>query len=251
MHEVGADAVAGGRRIAMWSGPRNLSTAMMRSFGNRADCAGVADEPFYAAYLALTGKAHPLRAEVLASQPQDWREVARACAGAAAPAGGIVYQKHMTHHMLPEIGLDWMDALDHAFLIRAPERVVASYAAKREEVEAGDLGFDRQAELFDRVAQRAGVAPPVIDAEDVRADPEGVLRRLCAALGLAFDPGMLAWPAGPRASDGVWAAHWYGSVNASTGFALPEPAPPPLPDAMRALAEAVRPAYERLRVWAL
>ena len=115
----------------------------------------------------------------------------------------------MTHHMLPEFGLDWMDAVDHAFLIRAPERVVASYAAKREEVTLEDLGFVRQAELFDRVAERAGTAPPVIDAEAVRADPEGVLRRLCAALGLGFDAGMLAWPAGPRASDGVWAAHWY------------------------------------------
>ena len=128
-----------------------------------------------------------MRAEVLASQPQDWRAVARACATGEVPPGRILYQKHMTHHMLPEFGLDWMDALDHAFLIRAPERVVASYAARREEVTLEDLGFDRQAELFDRVAQRAGTAPPVVDAEAVRADPAGVLRRLCAALGLAFD----------------------------------------------------------------
>ena len=125
--------MAEGRRIAMWSGPRNLSTAMMRSFGNRADCAGVRDEPFYAAYLALSGKDHPMRAEVLASQPQDWRAVARACATEPVPPARILYQKHMTHHMLPAIGLDWMDAVDHAFLIRAPERVVASYAARREE----------------------------------------------------------------------------------------------------------------------
>jgi hypothetical protein len=232
----------------MWSGPRNLSTAMMRSFGNRADCAAVWDEPFYAAYLARTGKDHPMRAEVLASQPQDWRAVARACATGDVPPGRILYQKHMTHHMLPSFGRDWMDALDHAFLIRAPERVAASYAARREEVTLEDLGFERQAELFDRVAQRAGAAPPVIDAEAVRADPEGVLRRLCSALGLAFDPGMLAWPAGPRASDGAWAAHWYGAVNASTGFAPPEPAPPPLAGRMRAIADAARPDYDRLHV---
>jgi hypothetical protein len=235
----------------MWSGPRNLSTAMMRSFGNRADCAAVMDEPFYAAYLALSGKEHPMRAEVLASRPRDWRAVARDCAGVAVPPGRIVYQKQMTHHMLPEIGLGWMDGLEHAFLIRAPERVVASYAAKREEVAVGDLGFDRQAELFDRVAQKSGVAPPVIDAEAVRADPAGVLGRLCPALGLEFDAGMLAWPAGPRASDGVWAAHWYGAVNASTGFAPPEPEPPPLSGPMRAVAEAARPDYDRLRVHAL
>jgi hypothetical protein len=187
----------------MWSGPRNLSTAMMRSFGNRADCGAVMDEPFYAAYLARTGKDHPMRSEVLASQPQDWRTVAHACATGAVPPGCILYQKHMTHHMLPEFELDWMDAVDHAFLIRAPERVVASYVARREEVTPDDLGFDRQAELFDRVAQHAGTAPPVVDAEAVRADPAGVLRRLCTALGLAFDARMLAWPAGPRPSDGV------------------------------------------------
>ena len=203
-----SSTVAEGRRIAVWSGPRNLSTAMMRSFGNRADCAGVMDEPFYAAYLAASGKEHPMRDAVLASQPRDWRAVARACATAAVPAGGILYQKQMTHHMLPGFGL---------FLVRAPQRVVASYAARREEVTAADLGFERQAELFDRVAERSGAAPPVIDAEAVRADPEGVLGRLCAALGLGFDPGMLAWPAGRRASDGVWGAHWYGAVVASAG----------------------------------
>jgi hypothetical protein len=246
-----SSTVAEGRRIAMWSGPRNLSTAMMRSFGNRADCVGVIDEPFYAAYLAASGAKHPMREEVLASQPQDWRVVARACAGVAAPAGRMVYQKHMTHHMLPGVGLDWMDGLDHAFLIRAPERVVASYAARREAVTAADLGFARQAELFDRVAERSGAAPPVIDAEAVRADPEGVLRRLCAALGLAFDPAMLAWPAGPRASDGVWWAHWYAAVAGSTGFAAPEPEPPPLSGRTRDVAETGRADYERLRVYAL
>jgi hypothetical protein len=235
----------------MWSGPRNLSTAMMRSFGNRADCAGVVDEPFYAAYLAASGVDHPMRAEVLASQPQDWRAVARACATAAVPAGRIVYQKQITHHMLPGFGLDWMDGLTHVFLIRAPERVVASYAARREEVALDDLGFARQAELFDRVAERSGTAPPVIDAEAVRADPEGALRRLCTALGLEFDPGMLAWPAGPRASDGVWAAHWYASVIASTGFTAPDPEPPPLAGRMRDIAEAGRADYERLRACAL
>jgi hypothetical protein len=235
----------------MWSGPRNLSTAMMRSFGNRADCAAVIDEPFYAAFLEASGKPHPMRAEVLASQPRDWRTVARACAGAAVPPGRIVYQKQMTHHMLPEFGLDWMDAVEHAFLIRAPERVVASYAARREAVELEDLGFGRQAELFDRVAQRLGTAPPVVDAEAVRADSEGVLRRLCAALGLGFDQGMLAWPAGPRASDGVWGAHWYGAVVESTGFAAPEPEPPPLAGRMREIAEAARGDYERLRAYAL
>jgi Sulfotransferase domain len=227
----------------MWSGPRNLSTAMMRAFGNRRHVVAVLDEPFYAAYLAATGKAHPMRDAVLAAGPTDWREAARRC---APPARGVLYQKHMAQHMLPGFGRDWMDALTHVFLIRDPARVVASFAAKWEEVESEDLGFDRQLELFERVAERQGAAPPVIDAERVRADPEGVLRALCARIGLGFDAGMLAWPAGRRESDGVWGAHWYGSVERSTGFAPPEPEPPPLAGRYAALAAAGEAAYERL-----
>ncbi len=241
-----APAPARPQRIAMWSGPRNLSTAMMRAFGARADVVAVRDEPFYAAYLAATGKAHPMRAEILAAQPQDWRVVAAACATEPAAGNGIVFQKHMTHHMLPGMDLGWMDALTHFFLIRAPERVVASYAARREEVTLEDIGFRRQAELFDRVAERTGAAPAVIDAEAVRADPEGTLRRLCAALGLGFDAGMLRWTPGPKPGDGVWGRHWYASVEASSGFAPPDPAPPALDGDMAALAQAARPYYEAL-----
>ncbi len=233
-------------RIAMWSGPRNLSTAMMRSFGNRRDVAEVWDEPFYAAYLALTGKRHPMRAEVMAARPQDWRVVAGACASAGTP-GRMIYQKHMTQHMLTEVGRDWMEAVTHVFLIRSPERVVASFAAKLEDVGLEDIGFVQQADLFDRVADRAGTAPPVIDAEAVRADPEGVLRRLCAALGLEWDAVMLAWPAGARPSDGVWGAHWYGAVRATSRFSAPDAEPAALAGPLAALAEAARPSYERLR----
>ncbi|HET9070059.1 MAG TPA: HAD family hydrolase, partial [Amaricoccus sp.] len=227
-------------RIAMWSGPRNLSTAMMRAWGNRADMAEVRDEPFYAAYLAMTGLEHPMREAVLASQPQDWRVVARDCATAPVARGRLLYQKQMTHHMLPGIDREWILGLANVFLIRAPERVLASYAAKRETVTLEDIGFVQQAELFDLVAGRTGRAPPVIDAEAVRADPEGVLRRLCAALGIDFDPAMLGWPAGPRESDGVWAPHWYGAVLVSTGFTPPDPAPPALPAPLAAIAAAAR-----------
>lgn len=233
-------------RIAMWSGPRNLSTAMMRAFGNRADVAEVWDEPFYAVYLAMSGKDHPMRAEILSAQAQDWRQVAAACAGAPAGPGRMIYQKQMTHHLLPGIGRDWTRELCNVFLIRAPERVLASYAAKREAVELNDIGFIQQAELFDMIAERDGTAPPVIEAEAVRADPEGVLRRLCTRIGLGFDPAMLAWDPGPRPSDGVWAAHWYGNVLNSSSFAPPDPAPPPLPDALQRIADAARPSYARL-----
>jgi hypothetical protein len=231
-------------RIAMWSGPRNISTAMMRSFENRPDCA-VVDEPFYAAYLAGTGLDHPMRDEVLASQPTDWREVAEGLAqGAPAP---LVYEKHMTHHMLPGFGLGWMGACRNAFLIRDPARVVASYVKSRAEVTLADIGVVRQHELFEREADRLGKAPPVVEGADVLADPRGALHALCAALDVPFDETMLAWPAGRRTSDGVWAPAWYAAVERSTGFGPPEAAEPPvLPDDLRRIADAAQPHYEAL-----
>lgn len=232
------------RRIVMWSGPRNLSTAMMRSFASRADT-GVVDEPFYAAYLAATGIDHPMREEIIASGETDWRRVAEACA--AEPVDPPVrYEKHMTHHMIDGVGLDWMRGAAIAFLIRDPGAVAASYAAKREEITAADIGNARQAEIFDIVAQMLGAPPPVIDAADVRAAPEPVLRKLCAALGIPWDPAMLSWPAGPHPSDGIWGRHWYAAVNGSTTFAPPEHAPPALPPRLAEVAEQARPYYERL-----
>jgi len=215
-------------RIAMWSGPRNISTAMMRAFENRDDTE-VSDEPFYAAFLAATGAIHPMREEVLASQPNDWRAV------------------------LPEFGLDWMEACTNAFLIRPPEQVLASYAAKRTEPTLADIGVIRQNEIFDRIADAQGSAPPVIDGTDVLADPPQALSRLCAALGLPFSEKMLAWPAGRRASDGVWAPAWYDAVERSTGFTAPARVAgfEDLPDALKPVAEAARPYYERMALHCL
>jgi hypothetical protein len=230
-------------RIAMWSGPRNISTAMMRSFENRADCA-VVDEPLYAAYLARTGMDHPMRDEVLASQPQDPAEVV---AGLDALEGPLVYEKHMTHHMLPGMDLGWIATRRNAFLIRDPAAVLASYVVKREDVCLADIGVEAQRDLFEREADRLGRAPPVIEGKDVLADPRGTLSALCAALGIAFDEAMLAWRAGPRASDGVWAPAWYDAVERSTGFSAPEDKPAPLlGDDLRRIADRARPLYERL-----
>jgi hypothetical protein len=238
-------ASGGPIRIAMWSGPRNLSTAMMRSFGNRADCA-VVDEPFYAAYLELSGAEHPMRKEVIRRHEADWRKVAAALAGPAPGGEPLFYQKHMTHHMLPEIGRDWMRACRHAFLIRHPARVLASYAAKREVVELADIGFVQQAELFDRAAELAGDVPPVIDADDVLANPSHVLTGLCAALGIPFDEAMLAWPPGPRPTDGAWASHWYDAVSRSTGFGSAGPMPTLADPHLMRITDEAMPAYERL-----
>lgn len=231
--------------IAMWSGPRNISTAMMRAFENRPDTE-VIDEPFYAAFLAGAGIDHPMRAEVLAVYDNDPNTVAAALTRGAPGGAPLFYQKHMTHHMLPGFPRGWMDTCRHAFLIRAPERVLASYAAKRAEVSLEDIGFVEQGEIFDVVAERLGAAPPVIDADDVLADPRRALSALCAALSVPFDSAMLAWPAGRRKSDGLWAPVWYDAVERSTGFSAPPGPPPGLAPRLAAIAEAARPIYERL-----
>ena len=235
-------------RIAMWSGPRNISTAMMRSFGARPDTA-VIDEPFYAAYLAETGLEHPMRAEVLASQPQDWRAVAAQLLGEVPGGKRIWYQKHMTHHMLTSFGLEWMREMRNAFLIRDPALVLASYVQKRAGVTLADIGFVQQRELFEREAERLARAPPVVEGNDVLANPAAVLSRLCEALDIPYTDAMLTWPTGRRETDGVWAPAWYAAVEQSTGFAARATSrgETQLPDDLRRVADQARPHYEALR----
>ena len=232
-------------RIAMWSGPRNLSTAMMRSFGSRADTF-VSDEPFYGCFLKASGADHPMREEVIAAMDCDWQSVMGKLSGDAPDRSPVWYQKHMWHHMAGPIGYDDFSGFTHAFLIREPERMIASYLRKRERARFEDFGLERQAEFFDREADRLGRAPPVIDANAVRVDPEGVLPGLCDALGIAWDPAMLSWAPGRRDTDGPWAPHWYGVVEKSTGFGPAESGDVELTDDARRLAERCRPYYERL-----
>jgi hypothetical protein len=238
--------VSAARRIAMWSGPRNLSTAMMRSFGNRADTF-VSDEPYYGAFLKTSGLPHPMAEEVIAAMDCDWRGVMRTISGPAPDGSPIWYQKHMWHHMVGPIGYDDFAGFTHAFLIRAPELMIASYLRKRETARFEDFALDRQAEFFAREADRLGAAPPVVDASDVLRDPEGTLSALCVALAIPFDRAMLAWPPGRRATDGPWAPHWYQAVEASTGFGPPEPLPLLQGEAAR-VADQCRPFYESLAV---
>ena len=230
----------------MWSGPRAVSTAMMRAWENRPDTV-VVDEPLYAFYLAETGLDHPGRDEVIASQPTSWPEVLRGLTGGPLPAGvTIEYAKHMTHHVLPSVDLAAFAPFRHAFLIRDPRALLASYARVRSAPTLDDLGLRQQARLF------AEFGGPVIDSGDLLAAPEAGLRALCAALGVPFSPAMLSWPPGPRASDGVWAPHWYDSVWRSTGFgpAQARPAPaarPALDPALEPLLGQCLPYYEKLR----
>jgi len=236
-------------RIAMWSGPRNLSTALMYAFAQRGDVHAM-DEPFYAAYLAETGLDHPMRDAILAAQSRDPRAVVAGLL-APAPAGkSHVYHKHMAQHMCPGFPRDWIAECANVFLIRHPARVVASFAAKRERPSLDEIGFRQQVELFD-LARSLGQRPVVIDSADIRAAPEAMLRRLCAALGLTFDAAMLTWPAGGRPEDGVWAPHWYGALHRSTGFAGAEGPLPDLSGALADLSRTAEPAYRRLSAQAL
>jgi hypothetical protein len=232
-------------RIAMWSGPRNISTAMLRSFGSRPDTA-VSDEPLYAHYLLVTGVDHPGRDEVIAAHESDWRKVARELTGPVPGGRAIWYQKHMAHHLLPMIGRAWLDELSHAFLIREPDEMVASLLKTFPGAGLADTGLEQQCEIFDRVAERLGRAPPVVLASDVLKDPRAQLEALCAALGIPFLPAMLAWPAGRRATDGVWAKHWYAAVEASTGFEPYRRRHFELDDAQARLVDECRPWYEKL-----
>jgi len=237
-------------RIAAWSGPRNLSTAMMYAFGARNDCA-IWDEPFYAAYLAETGLDHPLRDEILAAGTRAASDVIRRCIGPVADGKKVFYQKHMAQHMIEEIPRDWIGSCTNIFLIRDPRRVIASYAAKRENPTLDDIGSRQQAEIFDAVCQDLGHAPPVLDSGSIRADPERLLRKLCAAIGLDFQQTMLDWPAGGHPDDGVWARHWYGAVHKSTGFSDPEGPLPEIPRHLEAVYDTARPFYEKLLKFAL
>ena len=226
-------------RVAMWSGPRNISTAMMRSFGSRPDTL-VVDEPLYAHYLAATGIDHPGRTAILASQPQHWED---AVAGLLAPLPdgvSVHYQKHMAHHLLPPIGHGWLGSVSNAYLIRHPAQVVASYAKVRGEPTLEDLGYPQQVSIF------RSYGGPVVDAADILRSPDRVLSRLCEALGIPWDPAMLSWPAGQRSTDGVWAPHWYAAVEASTGFAPFDPAPAVVPPHLAWLVEAATPLYEEM-----
>ncbi|MDR7124472.1 HAD family hydrolase [Pseudotabrizicola sp. 4114] len=232
-------------KIAMWSGPRNLSTAMMYAFAARGDCA-VWDEPFYAAYLRETGIDHPMRDQIVEAHEDDPALIAAACIGEIPQEQSLFYQKHMTLHMIPQFDRQFMRSLTNVFLIRHPARVVASYAKKREGPTLADIGFVQQAELFAQAADWLGEPPLVIDSADIRANPRAALSRLCAALTIPFTDNMLHWPAGPKPFDGVWAPHWYGAVHRSTGFEDPEGSLPELPPEYQAIVDEALPFYEKL-----
>jgi hypothetical protein len=230
----------------MWSGPRNISTALMRSFESRGDTA-VCDEPLYAFYLSRRPVDHPGRDEIVARGETDWREVAAFLTGPVPGGKRVFYQKHMAHHLLPEVGREWLRSLAHAFLIRDPREMLLSLAKVTPHPTALDTGLPQQLELLREVEDRTGSTPPVIDARDVLEDPAGVLAKLCAALGLDFTPAMLTWEPGLRPTDGIWAEHWYAEVARSTGFERWRPRPGELSGELARVHEETLAPYRELR----
>src|SRR5436189_6283713 len=221
-------------RVAMWSGPRNISTAMMRAWGNRPDTS-VVDEPFYAFYLNATGQKHPGADNVIAVGETDWRKVVAQLTGPIPESrhkrtSHVLYQKQMTHHLLPEVDREWLGAVTNCFLIRDPREVIASYVKKREDPRLEDLGFTQQVEIFNFVRRRLNSIPPVVDAKDVLENPERILRLLCDAVRFDFNKSMLSWPPGLCDADGIWARHWYGEVAKTTSFRPYRPKDQQVPD---------------------
>jgi len=232
-------------RIAMWSGPRNISTAMMRSWENRNDTS-VVDEPFYACYLKHTQLRHPCFDEILASQSNDWNQVGEMLSTKSVSTP-IFYQKHMTHHILSEVDLNWASQLQHIFLIRDPRRVIASYAKAMPSVTQQNIGILRQHQLYQKLCKVSTKSIPIIDAADVLENPKQILSQVCKIIGIEFDENMLRWPSGKRTSDGVWAKHWYHNVEKSTEFASPENVDfPNLSKSLKALSDEAMPYYLEL-----
>jgi len=232
-------------RIALWSGPRNISTALMRSWGARPDTV-VVDEPLYAHYLAVTGRAHPGREAVIARGETDWRAVVDRLTGPIPDGASIYYQKHMAHHLLPDMERTWVQALRNAFLIRAPREMLTSLVEVLPEPTLSDTGLPQQWDLFRRLRRERGTPPPVVRARDVLTAPRATLGALCEALDVPFREAMLSWEPGPRDTDGVWAEHWYDAVYDSTGFRPYEPKDAPVPDRLEGLLAECRTLYANL-----
>lgn len=237
-------------RIAMWSGPRNLSTAMMYAFGARADCA-VWDEPFYAPFLKIGGRPDPMLECIFGREETDPLKVAERCAGPIPENKALFYQKHMPQHMLASFPDDWMNAVKHVFLIRHPARVICSYTKKNGIPVLSDIGIKEQTELFDSLTRQFNERPLVIDSGDIRSNPAAYLELLCHSLGIEWDPAMLSWPAGGHKSDGAWAPHWYPEVWTSTGFAGPEGPLPDVPDSLKPLLQEAMSYYTHLQHYKL
>jgi hypothetical protein len=238
----------------MWSGPRSISTALMRSWGSRTDTF-VHDEPFYAYYLTQTPHRdqHPGADEVIAAHKLDWRKVVQSLTGDLPDGKTVDYQKHMAHHLIGELAgqTEWISLLRNAFLIREPREMLVSLAKVLPDPQLDQTGLPQQVALFEQVCQNTGTIPPVIDAADVLKDPRRMLSLLCEALDVPFDEAMLSWSVGRRETDGVWAKYWYDAVERSTGFELYQPKQVEAPAHLQPLLEEAEALYQSLSSYRL
>ncbi|GAB5491771.1 MAG: branched chain amino acid aminotransferase [Phototrophicaceae bacterium] len=238
------------RYIAMWSGPRNISTAMMRAWENRDDTI-VHDEPFYAHYLANTEYDHPSKQAIINAYETDWRKVAEQLTEKLPQNKSIYYQKHMTHHMLSHIEKEWMLNVTNCFLIRDPRRVLLSFSKVIPNPDLEQTGLPQQIDLFNFVREQTGKIPPVLSSKDVLSDPRLALTALCDAINIPFDEAMLSWRAGKRDSDGIWAKHWYASVEKSTEFMPYQEDDKPIPEHLRPVLEECNALYQQMEAYRL
>ena len=236
-------------RIAMWSGPRNISTAMMRAWENRSDTI-VVDEPLYGPYLATTGKKHAMYKEIIEHQGSNWRPIVQYLTQEqpenTTENTQIFYQKHMSHHITDDVELDFIDHLRNGFLLRHPNDVLSSYLRKPPRATPEDLGFPQQVKLLNRIKEKTGKTPPVFESKDILLNPENMLQKMCKALEVPYDSAMLSWPKGYRDSDGIWAEHWYNRVIESTGFSKYKPKDNILSKDEQRIADLCLPYYEQL-----
>lgn len=232
-------------RLAMWSGPRNISTAMMRAWGNRPDTA-VVDEPLYAHYLHKTGRKHNGAEEVIAAGPIDASEAIARLLGPVPGGKEIFYQKHMTHHLLPGMDRSWLEQVTNCFLIRDPREVLTSLIKHVPDMQLADTGFPQQLEIFNLVKKQNRPLPPILDAHDVLNNPERSLALLCEQLEVRFTDRMLSWAPGLRETDGVWAKYWYKEVETTTSFRPYKPKNEPVPEHLLPVLEACQKCYDQL-----
>ena len=234
-------------RIQVWSGPRNISTALMYSFAQRADTQ-VFDEPLYAHYLRVTELDHPGRNETLASMENEGEKVVQDVILGEYPKP-VLFYKQMAKHLV-ELDEDFLTKTINVFLIRDPHLVLNSYAKVIRKPNAEDIGYARQMRIWE-VLKQHGQSPVILDGPEVLKNPEKILSQLCERMGIPWDPAMLSWEAGARPEDGAWAKYWYHSVHASTGFAPYQPKEVSLSPHLQEVADELMPAYEAMYAEAL
>lgn len=234
-------------RINLWSGPRNVSTALMYSFGERPDTR-VVDEPLYGHYLRVSGADHPGAAEVMAAMETDGETVVRGVILGRCDRPVVLF-KQMAHHLV-ELDHGFLDRTVNVLLVRDPQEMLPSLVNQIPEPTLRDTGLAAQSQLLAELRE-LGQEPPVLEAREVLLDPRGVLTELCRRLSIPFYDEMLAWPAGPRPFDGVWAPHWYHAVHRSTGFDAYRPKKDPFPERQLPLLAECRPHYAALAAVAI